>query len=104
NREQLDVATLHAQLRTLSSVWISSSIRAGRMTVESSCAQHCLTLRSAGQLQALEKDTYRALPNPRNQEVQPCIMRMPKWADMAKAVVEAEFPDILVVTAFSIFD
>ena len=28
---------------------------------------------------------------------------MSKWADMAKAVVEAEFPDFLVVTAFSVF-
>ena len=30
-------------------------------------------------------------------------MRMSKWADMAKAVVEAEFPDLLVVIALSVF-
>ena len=28
---------------------------------------------------------------------------MSRWADMAKAVVDAEFPDFLVVTAFSVF-
>ena len=32
-----------------------------------------------------------------------CILRMSKWADMAKAVVEAEFPYFLVVIAFSVF-
>ncbi|MFM7988753.1 MAG: hypothetical protein ACKPKO_56510, partial [Candidatus Fonsibacter sp.] len=28
---------------------------------------------------------------------------MSKWVDMANAVAEAEFPDLLVVTAFSVF-
>ena len=28
---------------------------------------------------------------------------MSRWADMAKAVVDAEFPGFLVVTAFSVF-
>ena len=32
-----------------------------------------------------------------------CILRMSKWADMAKAVVEVEFPDLLVVTGVSVF-
>ena len=43
------------------------------------------------------------LPSPSDQEVQQCILRMSKWEDMAKAVVEAECPDLLVVTAFSVF-
>ena len=43
------------------------------------------------------------LPRPSDQEVQKCVLRMSKWADMAKAVVEAEFPDFLVVTAFLVF-
>ena len=73
------------------------------MTVESSFTQHCLTLLSTGQLQVLEQGTHRVLPSPSNQEVQKCILRMSTWADMAKAVVEAEFPDFLVVTAFSVF-
>ena len=43
------------------------------------------------------------LSNPSDQDVQTCILRMSKWADMAKVAVEAEFPDFLVVTAFSVF-
>ena len=66
--------------------------RGGRMTVESCFTQHCLTLLSAGQLQVLEQCTYRVLPSPSDQDVQKCILRVSKWADMAKAVVEAEFP------------
>ena len=73
------------------------------MTVESSFTQHCLTLLSKEQLQVLEQGTYRVLPSPSDQKVQTCILRMYKWADMAKAVVEAEFPDFLVVIAFSVF-
>ena len=48
------------------------------------------------QLQVLERGTYRVLPSPIDQEVQKCILRMSKWADMAKAVVEAEFPDLFM--------
>ena len=77
--------------------------RGGCMAVESSFTQHCLTLLSTGQLQVLEQGTYQVLPSPSDQKVQKCILRMSKWADMAKAVVEAEFPDFLVVTAFSVF-
>ena len=73
------------------------------MTAESNFTQHCLTLLSTRQLQVLEQGTYRVLPSPSDQEVQKCILRMSKWADMAKAVVEAEFPDFLVDTAFSVF-
>ena len=73
------------------------------MTVESSTTHHCLTLLSARQLQVLEQGKQRVLPSPSNDEVENCILRMPKWADMAKAVVDAEFPDILLVTAFSDF-
>ena len=73
------------------------------MTVESSFTQHCLTFLPTGQLQVLEQGTYRALPSPSDQEVHKCILRMSKWADMAKALVEAEFPDFLVVTALSVF-
>ena len=40
----------------------------------------------------------RVLLSPRDQEVPKCILRMSKWADMAKAAVEAEIPDLLVVT------
>ena len=46
----------------------------------------------------LEKGTYGALPSPSDQEVQTCILRMSKCADMTKAVAEAESPDLLVVT------
>ena len=42
------------------------------------------------------------LPSPSNQEVHKCILRMSEWADMAKAVVEAEFPDFLAVIVFSV--
>ena len=73
------------------------------MPVESSFTQHCLTLLATGQLQALEQGTYRALPSPSDQEVQKCILRMSKLADIAKAVVEAEFPDVLVVIDLSVF-
>ncbi|MFM7980309.1 MAG: hypothetical protein ACKPKO_13435 [Candidatus Fonsibacter sp.] len=41
-------------------------------------------------------------PNAEDQDVQQCVFKVSKWVDMAKAVVEAEFPD-LVVTAFSVF-
>ena len=61
--------------------------RGGRMTVESSFAQHCLSLLSTRQLQVLEHGTYRVLPSPGDHEVQECILRMSKWADMANAVV-----------------
>ena len=50
----------------------------------------------------LERGTYRVLPSPNDQEVQKCNLRMSRWADMANAVVEAEFPDLLVVAAFSV--
>ena len=72
------------------------------MTVDNSFTQRCLTLLSTGQFQVLERGTYRVLPSPSDQQVQKCILRISKWADMAKAVVEAEFPDFLVATAFSV--
>ncbi|MFM7988014.1 MAG: hypothetical protein ACKPKO_52740, partial [Candidatus Fonsibacter sp.] len=50
----------------------------------------------------LEKNTYRVFSSPGDQDVQQCVLRMSKLVDMAKAVVEAEFPDLLVVTAFSV--
>ena len=77
--------------------------RDGCMTVESNFTQHCLTLLSTRQLQVFEQGAYRVLPRPSDQEVQKCIWRMSKWADMAKAVVEAEFPDFLVVTDLFVF-
>ncbi|MFM7985755.1 MAG: hypothetical protein ACKPKO_41220, partial [Candidatus Fonsibacter sp.] len=70
----------------------------GCIAVESSFAQHCLTLLSTMHLQVLETDAYRVLPSPGDQEVQQCLLRMSTWVDMAKAVVEAEFPYFLVVT------
>ena len=72
------------------------------ITVESNFTQHCSTLLSTGQLQVLEQGTYRVFPSPSTQEVQKCILRMPTWTDMAKEVVEAEFPYFLVVV-FSVF-
>ena len=76
----------------------------GRVTVESSFTQHCFALLSTGQLQVLERGAHRVLPSPRNQEVEKCILQMSALGDMARVVVEAEFPDVLVVIAFSVFD
>ena len=101
--EQLDLATLHATVANFVERVDFLLKRGVCMTVESSFTQHCLTLLPTGQLQALERGTYRVLPSPSDQEVHKCILRMSKWADMAKAAVEAEFPDFLVVTAFSVF-
>ncbi|MFM7984998.1 MAG: hypothetical protein ACKPKO_37330, partial [Candidatus Fonsibacter sp.] len=67
-----------------------------------SFTQHRTNLLSTQQLQVLERDTYRARASSRDQEVQQCLSRMSKWVDMAKAVVEAEFPDFMVVTDFSV--
>ena len=65
------------------------------MTVESSFTQHCLTLLSTRQLQVLEQGTYRVLPSPRGQEVQKCILRMSKWADMAKCGGRGRVPILI---------
>jgi hypothetical protein len=102
-REQLDLATLHATVANFVERVDFLFKRGGCMTVESNFTQHCLTLLSTRQLQVLERGTYRVLPSPSDQGVHKCVLRMSKWADMAKAVVEAEFPDFLVVTAFSVF-
>jgi hypothetical protein len=96
-REQLDLATLHATIANFVEPVDFLCKRGGRMAVESSFTQHCLTLLSTRQLQVLERGTYRVLPSPSDQQVQKCILRISKWADMAKAVVEAEFPDFLVL-------
>ncbi|MFM7985033.1 MAG: hypothetical protein ACKPKO_37510, partial [Candidatus Fonsibacter sp.] len=89
DREQLDLATLHATVTNFVERVYCLFKRGGFMAVESSFTQHCLTLLLTGQLQVLEKDTYRVLPSPREHEVQQCVLTMSKWADMAKAVVEA---------------
>ena len=94
-REQLDLATLHATIANFVERVDFLFNRGGCMTVESSFAQHCLSLLSTGQLQVLARGTYRALPSPSEQEVQKCILRMSKLADMANAVVEAELTHIL---------
>ena len=57
--------------------------------MQSSFTQQYLTLLSTRPWQVLEQGTYRVLPIPSDQEVQQCILRMSKWADMAKAVVDA---------------
>ena len=103
DREQLDLATLHATVGNFVERVDFLFKRGGCMTVESSFTQHCLTLLSSGQLQVLEHDTHRVLLSPREDQVQKCISRMSTWADMAKAVVEAEFPDFLAVNAFAVF-
>ena len=72
------------------------------MTVDSNFTQHCLTLLSTRQLQVLEQGTYRVLPSPSDQEVQKCILRMSKWADM-DMTVHWVCPDLLVIAAFSVF-
>ncbi|MFM7978186.1 MAG: hypothetical protein ACKPKO_02625, partial [Candidatus Fonsibacter sp.] len=90
------------QLRTLWSVWISSSREAAHYSGEL-FTQHGFTLLSTGQLHVLEKDTYRVLPRSRDPAVQQCVLRLSRWAGMAKAVVWAELPDFLVVIAFSVF-
>jgi hypothetical protein len=103
DREQLDLATLHTTVANFVERVEFLFKAGGCMTVESSFTQHCLTLLSTGQLQVLEQGAHRVLLSPSNQEVQKCISRMSTWADMAKAVVEAEFPDFLAVNAFSVF-
>ena len=35
--------------------------------------------------------------------MQRCISRMAVWAEMAKAALEAEFPDFLVLNSFAVF-
>ena len=103
DRDQLDLATLHATVEDFAKRVDFLFKQGGRMTVESSFTQHCLTLLSTGQLQVLEQGKQRVLPSPSNEEVENCILRMPRWADVANDVVDAEFPVLLVVTAFSVF-
>ena len=77
DREQFDLATVHATVANFVERVDFLFKRGGRMTVESSFSQQCLTLLSTGQLQVLENGTYRALPSPpSDQEVQRCILRM----------------------------
>ena len=102
-REQLGLAALQATYANLMERVDFLFKLGGCMTVESNFTQHCLTLLSTRQLQVLEQGTYRVLPSPSDQEVQKCILRMSKWADMANAVAEAEFPDFLVATGSSVF-
>ena len=98
-REQLDLAALHATVANFVERVDFLFKRGGCMTAESSFTQHCLTLLSTGQLRVLEKGTYRALPSPSDQEVQTCVFRMSKWADM-DMTVHRVCPYLLVVTAF----
>ncbi len=57
--EQLGLATLHATIANFVERVDFLFKRGGRMPVESSFAQHCLTLLSTRQLQVLEQGTYR---------------------------------------------
>ena len=77
----------------------------GCMTVESSFTQHCLRLLAAGQLQVLPASSTagRVLTPPCGEAVDRCIRRMTAWAHMAKAAVEAEFPNFLVLNSFAVF-
>ena len=57
DREQLDLAILHATVADFVKRVAFLFKQGGRMTVESSFTQHCLTLLSTGQLQVLEQGT-----------------------------------------------
>ncbi|MFM7977963.1 MAG: hypothetical protein ACKPKO_01495 [Candidatus Fonsibacter sp.] len=73
DREQLDLATLHAAVATFVQRVEFLFKRGGFMTVESSFTQHCFTLLSTGQLQVLEQGTCPVLQSPSNQAAQTCI-------------------------------
>ena len=74
--EQLDLATLHATFATFVERVEFLFKRGGCITFEINFTQHCLTLLSTRQLQVLEKDAYRVLPIPRDQDVQQYVLRM----------------------------
>ena len=95
DREQLDLATLHATVEKCVERVDFLFKRGGCMTVESSFTQHCLTLLSTGQLQVLEQGTHRALQSQSNQEVHRCKLRMSKWGDMAKGCGGGRVPTLL---------
>jgi len=106
DREQFDLATLHASVGDFVERVRMLFKEGGCMTVEHSFTRHCVQVLASGQLQMLPQSgggQHRVLGQPSEAEVRRCVARMSTWADMAQAVVEAEFPDFLAVNAFAVF-
>ena len=106
DREQFDLATLHSSVGDFVERVRMLFKEGGCLTMEHSFTQHCTNLLASGQLQMLPHSSagqHRVLGPASEDEVRRCVARMSTWADMAKAVVEAEFPDFLAVNAFAVF-
>ena len=106
DREQFDLATLHSSVGDFVERVRMLFKEGGCMTMEHSFTQHCMDLLASGQLQMLPRSgggQHRVLGPATDDEVRRCVARMSTWADMAKAVVEAEFPDFLAINAFAVF-
>ena len=104
--EQYDLASLQSSVADFVARLDFLFLHRGSMSVESSFTQHCLRLLAAGQLQVLPSTTAaagRVLGPPDDEAVQRCMRRMAAWTDMAKAAIDAEFPDFLVLNSFAIF-
>jgi hypothetical protein len=105
--EQFDLATLHCTVADFLGRLDFLFKQGGRMTVEDSFVRDRMSLLSAGQVQLLPHSTkagqLRVLGPPSEEAVRRCISRMAMWAEMAKAAVEAEFPDFLVLNSFAVF-
>lgn len=105
--EGVDLATLHSTVAHYMDRLDYLFKRGGCMTVENSFVQHCLSLLDAGQLQVLPHSEraggHRVLARPSAEAVERCVRRMSVFSDMAKATVQAEFPDFLAINSFSVF-
>jgi hypothetical protein len=106
DREQFDLATLHSSVGDFVERVRMLFKEGGCLTMEHSFTQHCTNLLASGQLQMLPHSSagqHRVLGQASEDDVRRCVARMSTWADMAKAAVEAEFPDFLAVNAFAVF-
>ena len=105
--EQFDIAALHSTVAGFVERVDYLFKRGGCMAVQSSFVQSCMSMLDAGQVQVLphseKAGQSRVLGKPSEEAVQRCIGRMAVWADMAKAALQAEFPDFLVLNSFAIF-
>ena len=107
--EQFDIASLHSTVAHFVERVDFLFNQGGCMAVENSFVQSCLSILSAGQVQVLphsenQKASHRrVLGKPSEEAVQRCVNRMAVWAETAKAALEAEFPNFLVLHSFAVF-
>ena len=107
--EQFDIASLHSTVAHFVERVGFLFNQGGCMVVENSFVQSCLSILSAGQVQVLphsenqEASHRRVLGKPSEDAVQRCVNRMAVWAETARAALEAEFPNFLVLHSFAVF-